>query len=262
MPSAPKSRSRDPAVTSRMMARVKSKDSKAELALRRELHQRGLRYRLHARDVPGRPDVVIRSRRLAVFVDGDFWHGNPEEWRRRGLPDMAAMFPSRTDWWVAKITATIERDRRVTETLTREGWTVVRLWESEVLAAPAAAARRVLDAAARRETPEAARHRARRTPATPDPTSYQAPRGRSRAEAVAEQDTAAGGRARRRVGGALASIELKSMGGRRVYAYLRFSAAGRTVNRYVGDAPGGTRAERLRHAWATVHASPERFRSP
>src|SRR3712207_5456925 len=117
MRSTTPTRTRDPAVTSRMMSRVRNKDSKAELVLRRELHGRGLRYRLHAKDVVGRPDLVNRSRRLAVFVDGDFWHGNPEEWRRRRLPDLAAMFPNRTEWWVAKITANIERDRRVSSEL-------------------------------------------------------------------------------------------------------------------------------------------------
>jgi DNA mismatch endonuclease (patch repair protein) len=132
---------RDPAVTSRMMAAVRNKDSKAELALRRQLHARGLRYRLHARDVPGRPDLVIRKYRLAVFVDGDFWHGNA--WRLRGLARFEDQFPSNRDFWVAKIRRNMERDQEVTAALVANGWTVVRLWESEVLASPAAAADRV-----------------------------------------------------------------------------------------------------------------------
>jgi len=127
-----------------MMAAVRNKDSKAELALRRELHARGMRYRLHARDVPGRPDLVIRSRRLAVFVDGDMWHGN--EHRRRGMTSMAELFPTRTDWWVAKIERNMQRDQEVNEQLAADGWTVIRIWESEVLADPAKAADRVLDA--------------------------------------------------------------------------------------------------------------------
>ena len=139
---------RDPAVTSRMMAAVRSRDSKAELALRRALHRRGVRYRLHARDVLGRPDLVIRRHCLAVFCDGDMWHGNPEEWKRRGRSSLAGMFPSRTEWWVAKIERTMARDRDVTERLTRDGWRVVRLWESEVLADPDAAADRVCAALA------------------------------------------------------------------------------------------------------------------
>lgn len=133
---------RDSELTSRMMAAVRSKDSKAELALRRALHARGMRYRLHARDVTGHPDLVIRSRRLAVFVDGDMWHGN--EHRRRGLASLADLFPTRTDWWVAKIERNMQRDQEVNARLAADGWRVVRLWESEVLSDPQRAADRVL----------------------------------------------------------------------------------------------------------------------
>lgn len=118
------------------MSRVRNKDSKAELALRRALHAAGVRYRLHAPDVMGRPDIVIRSRRLAVFVDGDLWHGNPEEVRRRGRSSLAELFPTRTEWWVAKIERTMARDRDVTDTLRASGWTVIRLWEHDVLRDP------------------------------------------------------------------------------------------------------------------------------
>jgi DNA mismatch endonuclease, patch repair protein len=134
-------RTRDPAVTSRMMAAVRNKDSKAELALRRTLHARGLRFRLHARDLPGRPDLVIRKYRLAVFVDGDFWHGNA--WRVRGLARFEDQFPTNQEFWVAKITRNMERDREVTAALVADGWRVIRLWESEVLDDPAGAAERV-----------------------------------------------------------------------------------------------------------------------
>lgn len=134
---------RDPAVTSRIMAKVRSKDSKAELALRRALHTRGFRYRLHGKDVLGRPDIVNRSRKLAVFVDGDLWHGN--EHHRRGLASLAELFPTRTQWWVAKIEANMRRDREVTSTLRAQGWTVIRLWASDILADPDTAAQHVLD---------------------------------------------------------------------------------------------------------------------
>jgi DNA mismatch endonuclease (patch repair protein) len=129
-----------------MMAKVRNKDSRAELALRRALHAAGLRYRLHAPDVLGRPDLVIRSRRLAVFVDGDLWHGNPDEVRRRGRATLAELFPTRTDWWVAKIERTAERDREVTAALREQGWTVLRLWEHDVLRDPDGCARTVLEA--------------------------------------------------------------------------------------------------------------------
>lgn len=131
------------------MSRVRHKNSKAELALRRALHAAGVRYRLHAPDVTGRPDLVIRSRRLAVFVDGDLWHGNPDEVRRRGRASLADVFPSRTEWWVAKIERTMARDREVTEALRAQGWTVVRLWEHDVLRDPSACAEEVRRALAR-----------------------------------------------------------------------------------------------------------------
>lgn len=69
---------RDPDVTSHIMRAVRSKNTKPEMVLRRAVHARGGRFRLHAADVPGRPDMVVRSRKIAIFVDGDLWHGNPE----------------------------------------------------------------------------------------------------------------------------------------------------------------------------------------
>lgn len=132
-------RSRDPAVTSAMMSKVKSKDSKAELALRRELWRRGLRYRLHYKRLPGKPDLVFVGARVAVFVDGDFWHGRSFiEGGEAAL--RATIRGKRQDWWVAKIMRTVERDRKVTETLQEDGWKVLRLWESEIKADVAKAA--------------------------------------------------------------------------------------------------------------------------
>lgn len=127
------------------MSRVRGKDTQPELALRRALHAAGMRYRLHPSDVPGRPDLVVRRVRFAVFVDGDMWHGNPDEWKRRGRESLADLFPTRTEHWVAKIQRNVQRDVEVNRQLRAAGWTVVRVWESEVRAAPAAAAARVLD---------------------------------------------------------------------------------------------------------------------
>lgn len=148
----PEATRRDPAVTSRMMAAVRNKDSKAELALRRALHARGVRYRLHAKDVMGRPDLVIRKYRLAIFIDGDFWHGNA--WRLRGLRRLEDLFPTNTEFWAAKIRRNMARDAEVTEILEKAGWTVVRVWESDVQSDLRRAVRHVLDAI------EAARRRA------------------------------------------------------------------------------------------------------
>jgi DNA mismatch endonuclease, patch repair protein len=118
------------AVTSRVMAANRAKNSRVELSLRRELHARGVRFRLHARDLPGRPDIVIRKYRLAIFVDGDFWHGNA--WRRRGLQKLEDDFNVNREYWVAKIRRNMERDREVTQQLQDDGWTVIRLWESSL----------------------------------------------------------------------------------------------------------------------------------
>lgn len=139
---------RDEATTSRMMAAVRSTDTKAELALRHALHRLGIRYRVQARDVFGRPDIVIRKYRIAVFVDGDMWHGN--EHVRRGLPNMEAMFPSNTQFWCDKIRRNMQRDREVSAQLDSEGWTVFRFWATDVQADPDSAARVVQETVARR----------------------------------------------------------------------------------------------------------------
>jgi len=143
----PRTRSRrDPEITSRIMRSVRSKNTRPEVALRRAIHARGGRYRLHAADIPGRPDLVVRCRKLAVFVDGDLWHGNPEEWQRRGRESLADLFPNRTAWWVAKIERNIQRDQEVDHELRTRGWRVMRLWASDVMVDPDAAADIVLTA--------------------------------------------------------------------------------------------------------------------
>jgi DNA mismatch endonuclease (patch repair protein) len=92
----------------------------------------------------GCPDLAWRGRKVAVFVDGDMWHGNPAEPTKRGRASWAEVFPTRTEWWLAKIERNIERDRAVDAELARSGWRVLRLWESEVLADPVTSAAKVL----------------------------------------------------------------------------------------------------------------------
>jgi DNA mismatch endonuclease (patch repair protein) len=133
---------RDPLVTSKIMASVHSRDTRAEIAIRRELHKRGVRYRLQVRDVFGHPDLVVRKYRVAVFVDGDLWHGNA--WRVRKLSRLEDLFPNRTEWWTAKILRNVARDQLVRDTLEAEGWRVFRLWESDILRDPGASADPVL----------------------------------------------------------------------------------------------------------------------
>ena len=114
----------DPA-RSRNMSRIRSRDSKAELALRRALYALGFRYRLHVAGLPGKPDIVFVRAKVAVFMDGDFWHGR--FWARDGKAPK-----TRRRWWIRKLTRNIERDRAVNRTLRKSGWKVVRVWESEI----------------------------------------------------------------------------------------------------------------------------------
>ena len=122
------------------MGAVRNRDSTAELAVRRRLWANGIRYRLNVK-LPGKPDLVFPGRKVAVFIDGDLWHGN--SWRVRGLPSLEAQFPNRTEWWVAKIRRNMARDAEVNEQLARAGWNVLRFWESDVLKDPNAVAKTI-----------------------------------------------------------------------------------------------------------------------
>ena len=106
----------------------KKADTKPELLLRRALWKKGCRYRRNERELPGAPDIVFRGRRVVIFCDGDFWHGKDWATRRKRL-----LKGTNADYWVAKIERNIERDREQTACLEREGWRVLRFWESEVL---------------------------------------------------------------------------------------------------------------------------------
>jgi len=130
---------RDPAVTSRIMASVRAHDTGPELSLRRELHRRGLRYGLRSQ-LLGKPDIVFPRSRVAVFVDGDYWHGNT--WRLRGHGSLEAYLCTlnNNSFWRAKIYANVARDARVTARLASDGWRVLRLWESDIQRAPSLSA--------------------------------------------------------------------------------------------------------------------------
>ena len=109
------------ATRSRMMSAVRSRNTAPELAIRRGLHSRGFRYRLHVRALPGSPDIVLPKWRTVLFVDGCFWHGHNCHLFR--LP------ATRQQWWREKIDGNIARDSRAVEALTSEGWKVIRIWE-------------------------------------------------------------------------------------------------------------------------------------
>ena len=154
---------RTKAQTSAIMRHVKSKDSAPELALRKALWARGARYRLHAKNLPGRPDVFFPSVRVAVFIDGDFWHGN--QWQRRGYACLSDQFSESdsSDYWVGKIGGNTARDRYNTRALLAAGWTVLRFWESDLLAAPEVYAEQTLNAIAGYRDPSALGHVADQT---------------------------------------------------------------------------------------------------
>jgi DNA mismatch endonuclease (patch repair protein) len=119
----------------------RSKDTAPELALRRALHAHGLRFRLHRTLARGcTPDIVLPSRRVAVFVDGDYWHGCPTH-----FPAPGGQSGPNAALWRDKRAAVTERDARSTRLAHEHGWSVVRVWECEIRADVTAAVRRVLD---------------------------------------------------------------------------------------------------------------------
>lgn len=106
------------------MSQIGSKDTQPELIVRRLLTEMGLRYRLHRRDLPGKPDIVFGPRRLVLFVHGCFWH------RHRGCR-MASTPSANAAFWQTKFDANMARDRRNTAALKRAGWRVAVIWECE-----------------------------------------------------------------------------------------------------------------------------------
>lgn len=122
------------------MAAVRERDNNAELQLRKSLHKSGFRFRLHSRRLLGRPDIVLHRYRSVIFLDGDYWHGRALlEAGDEGLRKVIR--GDNYDWWRAKLEKNIARDRQVTRGLQRQGWLVLRIWESDFLRQP----QRVLD---------------------------------------------------------------------------------------------------------------------
>lgn len=111
-----------PADRSRMMSGIKAKNSQPELMVRRLLFASGYRFRLHRRDLPGTPDIVMPGRKIAIFVHGCFWHFH-EGCRYAKMPT------TRPDFWKAKLHANVDRDRRSIEKLNAMGWRVLCVWE-------------------------------------------------------------------------------------------------------------------------------------
>lgn len=107
------------------MQAIKNKDSEIELKLRKELWNRGLRYRKNVKSVYGHPDLAFIGKKVAVFCDSEFWHGYDWENRKNDIK-------TRRDFWIPKIERNIHRDNEVTEELQRQGWVVLRFWGKEI----------------------------------------------------------------------------------------------------------------------------------
>ncbi|WP_455830170.1 very short patch repair endonuclease [Pseudomonas fluorescens] len=115
----------DRATRSRMMSGIKGKDTKPELAVRRFLHAHGYRFRLHRRDLPGKPDIVLPRLKVCIFVHGCFWH------RHTGCK-YAVLPKTRIDFWTEKLESNVDRDRKVMQELFSNGWCVFTVWECEL----------------------------------------------------------------------------------------------------------------------------------
>ena len=107
------------------MQRVKSKDSEIEKILRNALWNKGYRYRKNVKDIFGHPDIVFKSKKVAIFCDSEFWHGY--DWERKKNE-----IKTRQDFWIPKIERNMQRDKEVNMKLSEEGWTVLRFWGTEI----------------------------------------------------------------------------------------------------------------------------------
>ena len=107
------------------MSRIKGKDTKPEMLVRRYLHAHGFRYRLHAKNLPGKPDIVLPKYKTAIFVHGCFWHGH-EGCRYYVVPK------TRTEWWLDKINGNIANDVKKQNALKEAGWKIIQLWECDL----------------------------------------------------------------------------------------------------------------------------------
>ena len=126
------------------MSRIKGQGTEAERIIFKLLRKRGVYFTKHVQSLPGCPDVVFRRYKLAVFIDGDFWHGH--QWKTRGFSSIAKQFErsNSRSYWIAKIERTVERDKTNTRLLRRNGWKVLRVWETAVRRAPEICVKRIL----------------------------------------------------------------------------------------------------------------------
>jgi DNA mismatch endonuclease (patch repair protein) len=115
----------EPKVRSYNMSQVSGKDTKPEMTVRKFLHSNGFRYRLHVKDLPGKPDLVLSKYNSVIFVHGCFWHLHGD-CKYSSIPD------TRTEWWKKKLYRNKERDEKDIQDLEEEGWNVVIVWECQL----------------------------------------------------------------------------------------------------------------------------------
>lgn len=108
------------------MRHIRSLDTKPEVMFRHALWHHGLRYRKNYRNLPGTPDIALLRQKIAIFVDGDFWHA------RRHREHPGEQIASNTEFWQRKLSRNVEHDREVNDALTEQGWLVLRFWESDI----------------------------------------------------------------------------------------------------------------------------------
>lgn len=107
------------------MSRIKGKNTKPEMLVRKFLHANGFRYRLHVKDLPGKPDIVLPKYRTVIFVHGCFWHGH-ESCKYYVVPK------TKTEWWLHKINGNIANDNKAIKALKGSGWKIITLWECKL----------------------------------------------------------------------------------------------------------------------------------
>ena len=115
----------EPHIRSFNMSRIRSKDSKPEMIVRRYLFQNGFRFRLHVKSLPGKPDLVLKKYRTVIFIHGCFWHGH-EGCKYFVVPK------TRTEWWLNKIGTNKKKDKINSDQLRQDGWSVYEIWECEL----------------------------------------------------------------------------------------------------------------------------------
>ena len=110
---------------SKIMSKISSKNTRPELLFRRALWRKGVRYRINSKQLPGKPDVSIKKYKLAVFIDGEYWHGYNWNERKNNLK-------TNKNFWIPKIERNMQRDREVNQQLTEMGFTIFRFWANEI----------------------------------------------------------------------------------------------------------------------------------